>query len=118
MKYALALLSFKAPGFTPAPGQSGDGPLLLEPVTITSLNAPGVVPRSSQVVPPGYAHKSQGDYNTTIGFLENGNQRCVLVTPSRSPAAVPAYPDAMRGWAVYICRDGSRSPHAQASRTG
>ena len=71
------LLNFKTPGFAPAPGQTGDDPLLLEPVTIASVNAPGVLPRTSHAGPPGYAPRSEGDYNTTAGFLENGNQRCV-----------------------------------------
>ena len=50
-------------------------PLVSLPVTLASVNAAGVVPRS--YAPPGYAEKHEADYNTTIGYLENGNQRCV-----------------------------------------
>lgn len=71
------LSQFEVPGFAPvAPGSVE--PLISERVTITSLNAPGIVPRS--YAPPGYVHAHEGDYNTAMGYLENGNQRCV---PSR-----------------------------------
>lgn len=33
------------------------------------------MPRS--YAPPGYVEKHEGDYMTTMGYLENGNQRCV-----------------------------------------
>ena len=75
MQYALALSQFQAPGFAPAAAASKDAPLVLEPVTIVSVNAVGVVPRS--YAPPGYADTSTGDYMTTMGYLENGNQRYV-----------------------------------------
>ena len=78
-QYVLVLLNFKTPGFAPASGAgAADDPLLLEPVSIASLNALGVTPRSSHADPPAYARSGEGDYNTTVGFLENGNQRCVL----------------------------------------
>lgn len=75
LQYALALSQFQAPGFAPAAAASKDAPLVLEPVTIVSVNAVGVVPRS--YAPPGYADTSTGDYMTTMGYLENGNQRYV-----------------------------------------
>ncbi|TBU40330.1 hypothetical protein BD309DRAFT_967722 [Dichomitus squalens] len=71
VRYALVLLQFQAPGFAPA--SSDVEPLISERVTITGLNAPGVVPRS--YAPPGYVHAEEGDYNTAMGYLENGNQR-------------------------------------------
>ena len=49
--------------------------LLSERIAIASVNAPGVVPRS--YAPPGYVFPEEGDYNNTVGYLENGNQRCV-----------------------------------------
>ncbi|KAH9945077.1 uncharacterized protein BXZ73DRAFT_86648 [Epithele typhae] len=80
IRYMLALLPPKAPGFAPAAGQAtGDEPLLVQPVAIASANAQGTPPpRSSCAAPPGYAHTGEGDYNTTIGFLENGNQRFLM----------------------------------------
>ncbi|KAI1796920.1 hypothetical protein LXA43DRAFT_985107 [Ganoderma leucocontextum] len=72
VRYALVLSQFQAPGFAPAMPGSVE-PLISESVTITSLNAPGIVPRS--YAPPGYVHAQDGDFNTVMGFLENGNQR-------------------------------------------
>ncbi|KAI0749677.1 hypothetical protein C8Q80DRAFT_1163385 [Daedaleopsis nitida] len=71
VRYFLALSQFEAPGFTPA--SSSKEPLVLQPVTIVSANAAGVVPKS--YTPPGYVEPSAGNYMTTMGYLENGNQR-------------------------------------------
>ncbi|OBZ62661.1 hypothetical protein A0H81_15025 [Grifola frondosa] len=71
LRYMLVLLPFQAPGFSSA--SSASEPLLTEKIMITSVNAPGVVPRS--YAPPGYVHPEEGDYNTAVGYLENGNQR-------------------------------------------
>ena len=71
LQYVLALSQFQAPGFAPASKE----PLVHLPITITSVNAAGVAPRS--YAPPGYAEKHEGDYMTTMGYLENGNQRYV-----------------------------------------
>ena len=78
LQYALALFQFQAPGFVPA--SSDVEPLVSEPVTITGLNAPGIVPRT--YAPPGYVHADEGDYNTAMGYLENGNQRYVPLRTS------------------------------------
>ncbi|KAI0787529.1 hypothetical protein C8Q74DRAFT_1252361 [Fomes fomentarius] len=69
VQYVLALSQFEAPGFAPASKE----PLVHLPVTIASSNAAGVVPRS--YAPPGYVERHEGDYMTTMGYLENGNQR-------------------------------------------
>ncbi|KAI0636046.1 hypothetical protein C8Q77DRAFT_1101044 [Trametes polyzona] len=71
LRYLLVLLPFQAPGFAPA-SPAGEA-LLTERVAIASANAPGVLPRS--YAPPGYVHPEEGDYNTAVGYLENGNQR-------------------------------------------
>lgn len=91
MQYVLALLQFQAPGWAPASpsGPSGSGssakePLVQQSVTLASVNAAGVVPRS--YAPPGYVDKHEADYNTTVGYLENGNQRCVCALASMSLA--------------------------------
>ncbi|KAI0696320.1 hypothetical protein C8T65DRAFT_664032 [Cerioporus squamosus] len=68
VRYVLALLQFQAPAGLPA-----KEPLVSQPVTLASVNAAGVVPRS--YAPPGYAEKHEADYNTAMGYLENGNQR-------------------------------------------
>ncbi|CDO77950.1 hypothetical protein BN946_scf184720.g4 [Trametes cinnabarina] len=74
LRYMLALLPFRAPGFAPAVSAGPDSDALLtERVSIASVNAPGVVPRS--YAPPGYVFPEEGDYNTAVGYLENGNQR-------------------------------------------
>ncbi|KAI0326428.1 hypothetical protein GY45DRAFT_1285553 [Cubamyces sp. BRFM 1775] len=86
LRYTLVLLPFQAPGFVPSAGHSGGASaasgsgagavgeaLLSERIAIASVNAPGVVPRS--YAPPGYVFPEEGDYNNTVGYLENGNQR-------------------------------------------
>jgi len=52
--------------------QSGET-LLSEPVSIVTRQIPGISPRSH--APPGYEKPQGGDYNKSMGLLENGNQR-------------------------------------------
>jgi hypothetical protein len=59
------------PGFAPA--IAPEDPLVIERVTITLTNAPGVIPCSQ--IPPGYEFPADEDFNVATGFLENGNQR-------------------------------------------
>ena len=62
-----------------------DTALLTENVTVNTLNATGVVPRT--YAPPGYAHSIEGNYNNVAGYLENGNQRYVnLLTVLNAPS--------------------------------
>ncbi len=70
MQYALGMFPSEAPGFVPA---NPDIPLFTEKVTIHTLGAVGISPRS--FAPPGYAPSIEGNYNTVTGYLENGNQR-------------------------------------------
>ena len=70
VQYALCAFPSEAPGFVPT---NPDVPLFSEKVTIHTLNAAGVMPRT--FAPPGYAHSNEGNYNTVTGYLENGNQR-------------------------------------------
>ena len=60
----------QAPGFA---GTNPDTPLFSERVTIHTLNAIGVIPKS--FAPPGYASGAGDSWNVAAGFLENGNQR-------------------------------------------
>ncbi|KAJ3903972.1 hypothetical protein F5879DRAFT_1010172 [Lentinula edodes] len=74
IRYSLDLLPFAAPGFQLDTTANGDSVLLSETVTICTTHAPGIVPRS--YTPPGYEHpQGGGDYNKSMGLLENGNQR-------------------------------------------
>ncbi|KAJ3795796.1 hypothetical protein GGU11DRAFT_746737 [Lentinula aff. detonsa] len=74
IRYSIDLLPFVAPGFQSDTMTNGDPVLLSETVTICTTHAPGVVPRS--YTPPGYEHpQGGGDYNNSMGLLENGNQR-------------------------------------------
>lgn len=70
-KYHISLLPFTASGFAPA--APADQPLLSEKVAIVTENAPGVIPHSH--APPGYVKPEEGNYNNSMGYLENGNQR-------------------------------------------
>ncbi|KAL0954351.1 hypothetical protein HGRIS_003344 [Hohenbuehelia grisea] len=49
--------------------------LLAEAIEIVSRQMPGVVTRS--YAPPGYQKPQGGDYNRSMGLLENGNQRFI-----------------------------------------
>ena len=107
LQYALVLSQFEAPGFAPAASGSVE-PLISERVTITSLNAPGIVPRS--YAPPGYVHEHEGDYNTAMGYLENGNQRCVSPLCFPSCREAEARPPSLRCVRVYMIRARLRRP--------
>jgi len=53
---------------------SSTQPLLSERIQIVTENAQGIVPHSH--APPGYViPDGEGDYNNSVGYLENGNQR-------------------------------------------
>jgi hypothetical protein len=70
VQYEVCMYPSQAPGFVhPDP----DKPLYSESVSIHTLNAPGVVPKS--YAPPGYAHAAQHTWNAAAGYLENGDQR-------------------------------------------
>ncbi|KAJ7707531.1 hypothetical protein B0H17DRAFT_1032986 [Mycena rosella] len=72
VRYTLELLPFAITGFTSLgiePGKS----LLSEPVTITTKQVPGITPKC--YAPPGYEKPEENDYNSSVGYLENGNQR-------------------------------------------
>jgi len=71
LRYHLALQPFDSPGFVSS--SKGHEYLHQEPVVITTLNAPGVMPRS--LAPPGYVPPEGTDYNASVGYLENGNQK-------------------------------------------
>ncbi|KAH9063997.1 hypothetical protein EDB87DRAFT_1557455 [Lactarius vividus] len=70
-RYSVVLLPPQVPGFTST--TAPDKPLLMERITVTLANAPGIFPTSQ--IPPGYEVPTEGDYNVATGFLENGNQR-------------------------------------------
>ena len=64
----------QAPGFVCT---DPDATLFTEGVTIHTMNAVGVTPRS--YAPPGYAAAQDGNYNNVAGYLENGNQRSAII---------------------------------------
>ncbi|KAJ6507966.1 hypothetical protein C8R47DRAFT_1100150 [Mycena vitilis] len=72
VRYTLDLLPFAITGFT-SPGTEQGKSLLSEPVTIATRHVPGIVPKS--YAPPGYEKPEENDYNSAVGYLENGNQR-------------------------------------------
>lgn len=65
------MLPLSAVGFSPS--TPVDQQLISQKVDIVAENVPGVVPRSH--APPGYVRPDQGNYNNSMGYLENGNQR-------------------------------------------
>lgn len=65
-------MPFDAPGFVSST-TSPNEPLLSEKVMIATKQVPGVTPHS--YAPPGYEKAHGGDYNKSMGLLENGNQR-------------------------------------------
>ncbi|KIK55150.1 hypothetical protein GYMLUDRAFT_176063 [Collybiopsis luxurians FD-317 M1] len=76
IRYTIDLLPFVAPGFQLDKMTNEDPTLLSEPITICTTHTPGVVPRS--YMPPGYEQPvGGGDYNRSMGMLENGNQRFI-----------------------------------------
>lgn len=71
MQYHISVFPFSAPGYMPSMGK--EELLASDKVAIVTENAPGVIPRSH--APPGYEKPQEGNYNTSMGYLENGNQR-------------------------------------------
>ncbi|KAG1835291.1 hypothetical protein EV424DRAFT_1309370 [Suillus variegatus] len=69
-QYHLEVQPFEAVGFVHAPHVSG--PLLTQPVNVTSFHATGIVLRS--FAPPEYAEEIK-NFDNSVGLLENGNQR-------------------------------------------
>ncbi|KAJ7104002.1 hypothetical protein B0H15DRAFT_942036 [Mycena belliarum] len=72
IRYTLDLLPFSVTGFTSLGTEPGKA-MLSEPVKITTKQVLGVTPRS--YAPPGYEKPVENDYNSAVGYLENGNQR-------------------------------------------
>ncbi|KAJ7158555.1 hypothetical protein C8R46DRAFT_394456 [Mycena filopes] len=72
MRYTLDLKPFVITGFTPI-GADSSKSLLSEPVKITTRHITGITPRS--YAPPGYEKPPESDFNSAVGYLENGNQR-------------------------------------------
>ncbi|KAJ7596541.1 hypothetical protein C8J56DRAFT_849981 [Mycena floridula] len=70
IRYSLDLFASEAPGFVPSDQGSA---LISEPVTIATKQCRGVTPKS--YAPPGYDKPEVGDFNTSAGYLENGDQR-------------------------------------------
>lgn len=70
VRYHLEVHPFEAIGFVHAPAVSG--PLLTQPVNLTSFHATGIVMRS--FAPSEYAEEIE-NFNNSVGLLENGNQR-------------------------------------------
>jgi hypothetical protein len=70
-QYHLEVYPFEVAGFMHAPPVPG--PLLSQPVNVTSFHAAGVVMRS--FAPPEYAQEKNENFNNSVGLLENGNQR-------------------------------------------
>ncbi|TDL25704.1 hypothetical protein BD410DRAFT_895932 [Rickenella mellea] len=66
-------LTFDAPAAPGFVASTADQPVFTERISIVTENTPGVVPRSH--APPGYTHEDTGNYNNSVGYLENGNQR-------------------------------------------
>ncbi|KAJ7126829.1 hypothetical protein C8R44DRAFT_105996 [Mycena epipterygia] len=73
VRYTLELLPFATTGFTSVETSGPGKSLLSEPVKITTKHVPGIIPRS--YAPPGYEKPEENDYNSAVGYLENGNQR-------------------------------------------
>ncbi|KAK7016285.1 hypothetical protein R3P38DRAFT_2993497 [Favolaschia claudopus] len=72
VRYTLELMPFSITGFTSLGADPGKS-ILSEPVKIMTKQIPGIVPRS--YAPPGYEKPQENDYNSAVGYLENGNQR-------------------------------------------
>ncbi|KAJ6531969.1 hypothetical protein B0H19DRAFT_463033 [Mycena capillaripes] len=72
VRYSIDLLPFSITGFTPIGTEPGKA-LLSEPVKIMTRHIPGIIPKS--YAPPGYEKPQENDYNSAVGYLENGNQR-------------------------------------------
>ncbi|KAJ7650104.1 hypothetical protein FB45DRAFT_9710 [Roridomyces roridus] len=70
VRYTLELLPFDVAGYVDTNSKKS---FISEPVKITTKQVPGIVPKSH--APPGYAKPAENDYNSAVGYLENGNQR-------------------------------------------
>lgn len=70
VRYHLEVHPFEAVGFVHTPHVPG--PLLTQPVNVTSFHATGIVMRS--FAPPEYAEEIE-NLDNSVGLLENGNQR-------------------------------------------
>ncbi|KAL5486115.1 hypothetical protein ACEPAI_7159 [Sanghuangporus weigelae] len=73
LRYHVSVFPFSTAGFAPEHSTPKNEPLLAEKISIVTDNAPGVIPRSH--APPGYVKPAEGNYNNSMGYLENGNQR-------------------------------------------
>ncbi|KAJ3572953.1 hypothetical protein NP233_g2737 [Leucocoprinus birnbaumii] len=72
IEYAVDFIGFETTGWVAEGQTSKAGPTLSEPVMIVSRQLSGVITRSN--APPEYK-KPEVDYNKSLGYLENGNQR-------------------------------------------
>jgi len=70
LQYFITLKAFQTSGFT---GANADTIHVSEKLAVHTVNEPGIVTRS--YAPPGYSDVEEGNYATTAGMLENGNQR-------------------------------------------
>ena len=71
---AAGVASGATPGKQVAVASAAIPPIMSERIQIVTENADGVVPHSH--APPGYVRpEGEGDYNNSVGYLENGNQR-------------------------------------------
>ncbi|KXN82850.1 hypothetical protein AN958_02124 [Leucoagaricus sp. SymC.cos] len=70
--YTVDFVGFEATGWNGKSRGLKGAPLLSEPVKVTSRQLAGVTMRSN--APPGY-QKPTVDFNKSLGYLENGNQR-------------------------------------------
>ncbi|KAG1841131.1 hypothetical protein DFJ58DRAFT_809046 [Suillus subalutaceus] len=70
VRYHLEVHPFEAVGFVYT--SHVPGPLLIQPVNVTSFHATGIVMRS--FAPPEYAEEIE-NLDNSVGLLENGNQR-------------------------------------------
>lgn len=75
LRYAVEMLPFEPPGFSPLPKQSFPKILTAQPVELV-IGSNGIRPRS-YTRPPEYRAMSPSamDYARSSGYLENGNQR-------------------------------------------
>ncbi|KAF5360495.1 hypothetical protein D9756_004927 [Leucocoprinus leucothites] len=72
IEYTVNFVGFEATGWATESQSSKGTTMLSEPVKVTSRQLAGSVTRST--APPGY-RKPEVDYNKSLGYLENGNQR-------------------------------------------
>jgi hypothetical protein len=72
MQYSVDVLPFEVSGFT---SKITEGELSSTGVAIIAGAPAGFTPKF--YAPPGYEAPQGGDYNRSMGLLENGNQRSV-----------------------------------------